>query len=191
MLVAYLRAPSSDLGYVPLSVPSPITLPDGQRLEIFTPLAGVPKLRPVYTTLLEGGDVVVLKLGCSRDVEREVTKILRGHLFVFVAACELEAVHAALPIPCAQVSFLSQFIGKAGLPQLLASGVMGQEIAQGVSNYLVISPMGQLLGEDTDTELVRIVFRDIARTIKALHDLGILHRWVQHLVPASQQPITL
>ena len=69
--MGYLQAPASDLGYTSLVVPAPITLPSGQCLEDFMPIAGVPKLRPVYCALLEGV-VVVIKLGCSRDIEREV-----------------------------------------------------------------------------------------------------------------------
>ena len=73
MLAAYLNAPSSELGYVPLPVPTPFFMPDGQLLKNFIPLAGVLNVRPVYTTLLPGGrDEVVIKLGSQSDVEREV-----------------------------------------------------------------------------------------------------------------------
>jgi len=72
MLVSYLQAPASDLGYVPLPAPAPINLPDGRRLESFKSLAGIPTARPVYTSSLQGGDIVVVKLGSYEDVIREV-----------------------------------------------------------------------------------------------------------------------
>ena len=68
-------------------------------------------------------------------------------------------------------------IGKECLPQLIAHGTLQQKVAPGVTDYLVISPMGQLLGEDTDSDLVQVVFRDIASTIKELHDIRIIHWW--------------
>lgn len=73
---------------------------------------------------------------------------------------------------------MNHFTGKDGLPQLLASGALQCEVSPGVTHYLVMSPMGQLLGKDTDPELVRIVFRDVASTIRAINVVGILHRWV-------------
>ena len=75
---------------------------------------------------------------------------------------------------------MEYFTGKAGLPQLLTSGELQCELAPGVTHFLVMSPLGQLLGQDSDSDLVRIVFRDVASTIKAIYDLGILHRWVGH-----------
>ena len=76
-----------------------------------------------------------------------------------------------------QVSFLRLFVGKPCLPQLLAFGELEKEVAPGVTHYLVISPMGQLLGEDTDPDVVCTVFSDIASKIKELHDVGIVHWW--------------
>ena len=73
---------------------------------------------------------------------------------------------------------MEHFTGRAGLPQLLASGALQCELAPGVTHFLVMSPMGQLLGEDSDSDLVRTVFRDIASAIKAIYEVGILHRWV-------------
>jgi hypothetical protein len=35
--------------------------------------------------------------------------------------------------------------------------------------------MGQLLGEDTGSELVRIVYNDITSAIKEMYDIGIVH----------------
>ena len=68
-------------------------------------------------------------------------------------------------------------VGMAGLPQLLASaGALQCELAPGVTHFLVMSPMGQLLGEDSDSNLVSTVFRDVASAIKAIYDVGILHR---------------
>ena len=96
-----------------------------------------------------------------------------------MAACEWEvafALSAYCLSSCVQVFFLQQFINKARLPQLLGSGLLDQEVAHGVSSYLIISPKGQLLGEDTEPVLVRTVFSQIAETIKDLLDLGILHR---------------
>ena len=73
MLAAYLNAPSSKLGFVPLPVPTSFYMPNGHLLENFIPLAGVLNVRPVYTALLPGGrDEVVIKLGSQSDVEREV-----------------------------------------------------------------------------------------------------------------------
>ncbi len=95
-----------------------------------------------------------------------------------------------LPIVCAQVFFLQQFTGKAGLPQLLGFGQLDHEVARGVASYLVISPKGQLLGEDTEPELVCTVFGQIASTIKELLDLRILHRWVRECAYACQQATT-
>ena len=63
-----------------------------------------------------------------------------------------------------------------GLPQLLDDGILQHDFAQGISSYLVISPRGQLLGDDTEPELVHAVFNDIASTISKLHDMKILHR---------------
>ena len=77
---------------------------------------------------------------------------------------------------------LERLAGRACLPQLLASGMLAEEIAQGVSHYLVISPMGQLLGEDTDPEVVCTVYRDVATAIKEMHGLGIVHWWDVELV---------
>lgn len=77
-----------------------------------------------------------------------------------------------------QVSFIGQLRGKEGFPQLLVSGSLENELAQGISEYMVISPMGQLLGEDTDPDLVQQVFLDISLCIKELCSLGILHRCV-------------
>jgi hypothetical protein len=72
---------------------------------------------------------------------------------------------------------LKRLAGKAFLPQLLASGGLEPEIAQGVNSDLAISPMGQLLGDDTDPEEVCTIYRDVAAAIKELHDIGIVHWW--------------
>ena len=74
--------------------------------------------------------------------------------------------------------FLQRLLGKKEFPQLLGFGTINQEVAQGISDYLVISPMGQLLGEDVEPKLVLKVFRDISFAIMELHRLGILHRCV-------------
>ena len=74
--------------------------------------------------------------------------------------------------------FLQRLLGKKEFPQLLGFGTLNQEVAQGISDYLVISPMGQLLGEDVEPELVLKVFQDISFAIMELHRLGILHRCV-------------
>ena len=76
-----------------------------------------------------------------------------------------------------QVSFLRLFVGKPCLSQLLEFGKLEQEVAPGVAHFLVISPMGQLLGEDTDPDVVCTVFCDIASKIKELHDMEIVHWW--------------
>jgi hypothetical protein len=71
ILVSFLQAPASDLGYIPLLMPQPITLSDGKILDHFTPLAGIPSRRPVFSAMLEE-DQVVVKLGSTRDIQREV-----------------------------------------------------------------------------------------------------------------------
>ena len=55
-----------------MPVPAPIALPDGTILHTFMPMAGVPKVRPVYSALLPNNDHVVVKLGGLRDVQHEV-----------------------------------------------------------------------------------------------------------------------
>ena len=77
---------------------------------------------------------------------------------------------------------LERLAGRAFLPQLLASGALEPEIA-GVDSYLIISPMGQLLGDDTDPEVVCTVYRDVAMAIKELHDIGIVHWWDMDRIP--------
>ena len=91
MLAAYLIAPSSDLGYVPLPEPTAFSTPDGHFFENFTPLAGVLHVCPVYTAQLAGsGEEVVIKLGSQADVDREVLQSRvssSGHiLFICVRA---------------------------------------------------------------------------------------------------------
>ena len=71
ILVSFLQASAGDLGYIPLLMPPPITLSSGKILDNFIPLAGIPSRRPVFSTMLEGAQVVV-KLGSSRDIQREV-----------------------------------------------------------------------------------------------------------------------
>lgn len=171
MLVAYLRASADQLGYISLPVPLSFSMLDGQHLQNFTPLAGDLKVRPVYTTQLAGGEEVVMKLGSKTDVEREVHAVS----FIWPLMCGKWLMHA-LPIAGVQVSFLKDFGQKEGLPRLRASGALPQEVAPGVSHYLVISPVGQLLGDDSEPDLVQTVFRDIASVIRQLLNLGILHR---------------
>ena len=74
MLVSFLQAPACDLGYISLLMPPPIMLSTGKIIDNFTPLAGLPSRRPVFSAMLEGAEVVV-KLGCSRDIQREVGPI--------------------------------------------------------------------------------------------------------------------
>ena len=74
--------------------------------------------------------------------------------------------------------FLEKLRGKKEFPQLRGTGALEQEFAQGISDYLIISPMGRLLGEDTEPELVQKVFQDISLSIMELDKLEILHRCV-------------
>lgn len=71
---------------------------------------------------------------------------------------------------------MKAFKDHEGLPTLLAHGNLTEPVARGVSHYLVIRPRGQLLGDDSDPELVCSVFQDIASVIKKLSLWGILHR---------------
>ena len=77
------------------------------------------------------------------------------------------------------MSFLSELIGQEGLPTLMAHGLLPGAIARGVSHFLVIKPVGQLLGDDLGPELVQSAFRDIASVLMELLARGILHRYVK------------
>ena len=74
ILTAYLQSPATDLGYIPVPVPPSISLPDGQVLRDFVPVAGVPTGRPVYSALLQDYGPVIVKLGCSHDVDHEASR---------------------------------------------------------------------------------------------------------------------
>ena len=133
--MAYLRSSASDLGYVSTPMPSPITLPDGTVLSTFIPMAGVPNVRPVYSSHLPNNDSVVVKLGSACDVEHEVD----------ISECLALKRHSyPMQLSSSQVSMMDRFtVGMAGLPQLLASaGALQCELAPGVTHFLVMSPMG-------------------------------------------------
>ena len=74
ILTAYLQSPATDLGYIPVPVPPSISLPEDQVLQDFVPVAGVPTVRPVYSALLRAHGPVIVKLGCSHDVDHEASR---------------------------------------------------------------------------------------------------------------------
>ena len=81
----------------------------------------------------------------------------------------------------AQVRILEQdgIKGERGFPHLHEHGPLPEEVEMGagITHFMVISPVGEHLGEEHQDGVVLITMRDVANAVRGLAQLGLLQRW--------------